>query len=122
MRNKDALEKDLEDGRWITMKALADLALEEGDLVMAAGWRWLAEHHKWPHANGNNYIWHFWSAIKGDDLGTVTKNPINCHNLPKLLRCQEPRCPKYRKSLLQLLLKTARAVGARLLGEIKPDD
>jgi hypothetical protein len=38
----------LEDARWNHMRILADAAEEEGNLTLAAGWRWLAEHQYWP--------------------------------------------------------------------------
>jgi hypothetical protein len=34
--------------RWDHMRVIADAAEEEGDPVEAAGWRWLADHGRWP--------------------------------------------------------------------------
>jgi hypothetical protein len=37
----------LEACRWQQMQVIADAADDAGDAVLAAGWRWLAEHRKW---------------------------------------------------------------------------
>src|SRR5262249_26477270 len=37
-----------DDCRWMAMRELADHAEERGEATLAAGWRWLADHHKWP--------------------------------------------------------------------------
>jgi hypothetical protein len=48
MSDEDTLLAGLEECRWQHLRLLADEAEERGDVVMALGWRWLAEHRKWP--------------------------------------------------------------------------
>jgi hypothetical protein len=40
--------RELENCRWATLGALADAAEKAGNTFLAAGFRWLAEHRKWP--------------------------------------------------------------------------
>jgi hypothetical protein len=46
--NYDRVLAQLDDVRWQQMLVIADAAEEAGDAVSAAGWRWMAEHRRWP--------------------------------------------------------------------------
>jgi hypothetical protein len=48
MDDRILLLHDLDDGRRLTLLALADFDEEQGDARRAAGWRWLARWGRWP--------------------------------------------------------------------------
>lgn len=54
--SKAHLLHDLENGRWLALKGLAGLALEDG-LPVAAGWLWLEANRKWPMITVAGYTW-----------------------------------------------------------------
>lgn len=47
-RQRQALHHDLNEGRWITLHALADLEEEAGHVELAMRYRWLARWKRWP--------------------------------------------------------------------------
>lgn len=44
----ETLLAGLDNCRWNYLRGLADAAEDEGRLDLARGWRWLADHRKWP--------------------------------------------------------------------------
>jgi hypothetical protein len=44
----ELLLEGLDDCRWNYLRGLADAAEDEGKHELARGWRWMADHHKWP--------------------------------------------------------------------------
>jgi hypothetical protein len=78
----------LENSRWDAMGILADSAEDEGNTTLASGWRYLAEHHKWPtttacpkqgRPKGNrSRVWYEW--ITGMEL--TPRESAGEHTLP----------------------------------------
>jgi hypothetical protein len=54
--------QELLDRRWPQMLVIADAAEDAGDLLLARGWRALAEHRCWPKEYSGE---HFWSRGGG---------------------------------------------------------
>lgn len=48
MKNSEILLKAGDEGPWAIFRELADAFEEEGDIVLARGFRWLYEQKRWP--------------------------------------------------------------------------
>lgn len=60
MTQEDFLLKDLDEGRWVQLMALADWSEENKRQVHAVGYRWMAKFHRWPgNAANRKYRWQF---------------------------------------------------------------
>lgn len=65
--DETALLRDLDEGRWLTLRAMADLAESEGRDAEAAGWRWLAERKKMPQCAGWSSPSYAWMPLQSLD-------------------------------------------------------
>ncbi len=75
---EDKLLKELEDYRWFVLANLADLSEEKGDLTSSKGYRYLADHKKWPGAlKGYRYQWYFVYPWINDWSNPV--DPVDIH-------------------------------------------
>ena len=75
------LDYELDRGPWTTMLLKADLAEERGETALAAGWRWLAAHERWPARHGmGGWFWLIESMTSESFL--LSRDP---HSLPSQL-------------------------------------
>jgi hypothetical protein len=71
MTDRDRIERDIDQGPWPALLALADMAEEAGDPALAAGYRWLASLKKFPA--GDRGLW-FWMPRRASGFrGTYTE-------------------------------------------------
>lgn len=57
MTDRERLLREINDAQVSTLLAMADLEEEEGQAYRAHGWRWLAEHRRWPLEVGGKWEW-----------------------------------------------------------------
>lgn len=61
MTDEERLDKEIEEGYWTVLRAKADWLEEQGDLVTAKGYRWLANHKKFPiRINDQLWVWEYY--------------------------------------------------------------
>lgn len=116
MTDEEAMLAELDGHRWRVMLALADWCEENGQPEMAAGWRWLAEHEKWPRRPRKDWPrWDDWSDATAENAERYTEV------LPGPVRTALAAGMEHRSSRPQteaaLLRLTARAVGLWLAGK-----
>lgn len=79
MTTHEQLRQDLDEGVFVTLRAMADDAEERGDPFMASGYRWLAETRRepwWDHKQDCYYWQKDWKPDRF--LGaTVYRSPRN---------------------------------------------
>jgi hypothetical protein len=125
----------LDSCRWEQMRVLADAAEDNGDPVLAAGWRWLADNRKWPGADalgeGETF---YWRAVRHEDQssygpdvlpwGAFQRLPVRATNprartalLLKYMARPDPEAPEDFYNAVPLCLPEALEMTARAVGE-----
>ncbi len=114
-QDRERMLKDLDQYRWALMLQLADEAEDSEKLLMANGWRWLANNERWPDNRiDHKYGWTFKQYINRANLDLKTHRATR-HTLPDALLNQEIKLYPI-PNLPLLMSRTARAVGSWLEG------
>ncbi len=68
-----ALERDIDEGLWITLRAIGDIHEERGNVLLAEAYRWMARQRRLPLLRQRQWHWE------------VSRVAIAAHKLP--LKC-----------------------------------
>lgn len=109
---KDRLLRELEDCRRFAMNQLADEAEEHGEQQEADGWRWLAEHGRWPERSARGKRRWRLLGYREDMPEYGNRSSLESHRIPdgasSLLRPSSDDSPS------RLMCRAAVAVGGWL--------
>lgn len=87
MTDRQAIELDLDEGDFINLEILGDIALDERDQKLSDGYRWLAKHKRVPYFGFVRHqdLVYCWAIHPSDDIEDSSErtNTISRTHLPK---------------------------------------